>query len=453
LQVLPDVIKYLPPPQSTEESATEIIEGENSRLLVNDEGLILIPAVRHASEILPQSDDSGRHLFPRLSDYYCNISTLNKNGARHLYSYRTVWLKYRQSISGSSGGTQKTTIILNSSHAEGRAKPLGEVENVIRAAKCVVPDHPDALLLLRKQLLRFDEDSWAANSDEIQKLKNPGRQPLENRSGSAPFTQHELNKNKENFTISTDSLEFESDIITDAATLQCSYYWYTVNIVNGEITHSEIRCVEYIIVEDGTGGGGSGGSSPDPGDCDPTLPCMDDGTGGTQPPPPGEVNLPLMIENDLILDDTVPDCDEEQTEPWKIDFCASSEPTGIRLEKTLTAFNKIEQRGAECINIVSKGRELLENGNLRYFPRPNRQNNVSGGWGFEQLDGGLALLMDEWVDNWFENVASVSENNGSTVTVNFEFILIHEIEHVLGRDHIEDSRWLTPNANLCSGLN
>jgi len=41
----------------------------------------------------------------------------------------------------------------------------------------------------------------------------------------------------------------------------------------------------------------------------------------------------------------------------------------------------------------------------------------------------------------------------STVTVNFEFILIHEIEHVLGRDHIEDSRWLTPNANLCSGLN
>ncbi len=255
-----------------------------------------------------------------------------------------------------------------------------------------------------------------------------------------------------NGKISIDSLDFKGQIRSLSSTLVCTEYFVTIVFVNGTIYSIDQECVSYVIEEDNNGDGGSGGSNPDPGDCDPTLPCFD-GMGGGFMPPPGEINLPLMIANDFIFDNNDPDCEEEQTEPRKIDFCASLEPSGVILEKTLTAFNKIEIRGTECINIANKGRELLANRNLRYFPRPNRQNNVSAGWGIEQLDGGIALLMDEWIDNWFDKVALVTENDGTPVKVNFESILIHEIEHVLGREHVEDSQWLTPNANQCSGLN
>lgn len=60
--------------------------------------------------------------------------------------------------------------------------------------------------------------------------------------------------------------------------------------------------------------------------------------------------------------------------------------------------------------------------------------------------------MDEWVDNWYNESVYVMDN-GSPVEVNFEFALVHEIEHAMGKDHIHGSLWVTPNSMHCSGLN
>jgi len=198
--------------------------------------------------------------------------------------------------------------------------------------------------------------------------------------------------------------------------------------------------------DDGTGGSsGDGGGSGD--DCDPGA--IDQPAGCEE----SYMEMPLMTEDDFLSDNTIPDCNEEQTEPWKIDYCASQEPTGTRLNRTNIALDNIGQRGSECLNIAERGMELLQEGNLKYFPRPDRSFNVVGGWGFDKLEGGFVLLMDEWVDSWFDNTGIVMDTDGSEITVNFEFVLVHEIEHSLGRGHVGNSRWITQNANQCSALN
>lgn len=47
--------------------------------------------------------------------------------------------------------------------------------------------------------------------------------------------------------------------------------------------------------------------------------------------------------------------------------------------------------------------------------------------------------MDEWVDNCYTESVYVMDN-GSPGEVNFEFTLVHEIEHAMGKDHIYRSR-------------
>jgi len=171
---------------------------------------------------------------------------------------------------------------------------------VIRAAKCVVPDHPDALPLLRKQLLHFDKDSWAANSDEIQKFRSSELQNPDTRSEAAPFSQHELHNGMDNLNISTDSLGLDDEIKSLSSLLVCTEYFVTIVFVNGSIYSISTDCISYVIEEDSSGGGGGGGGSdPDPGDCDPTLPCFD-GPGGSQPPPSVDDPEPCDTDDEII---------------------------------------------------------------------------------------------------------------------------------------------------------
>lgn len=49
-------------------------------------------------------------------------------------------------------------------------------------------------------------------------------------------------------------------------------------------------------------------------------------------------------------------------------WCASSPPTGERLQATNTALDSLAQRGQDCAQIAQKGRQLLQNYGLRYYP-------------------------------------------------------------------------------------
>lgn len=196
------------------------------------------------------------------------------------------------------------------------------------------------------------------------------------------------------------------------------------------------------------GGGSSGGDTGGDGsdiDCSGTL------------LPAGcekEEEFPSLSDNDFIQNaDSIPDCEQEQITPWKIDYCNSLAPTGVRLNKTNLAFDYIEERGVECAAIVNHGRNILKNGHLRFFPRPNRSWDVAGGRGIENVEDGVVLLMDEWVDNWNDKSFVVQDRNGTFINANFEFALIHEIEHAMGRAHVQGSEWVTPNSLQCSGIN
>lgn len=196
---------------------------------------------------------------------------------------------------------------------------------------------------------------------------------------------------------------------------------------------------------DGSGGGGDGsggGSSPPP---------------GPEPPDTG-IPFPILTDNDFQQDlVTLPDCTETQTVFWRIDYCASQVPTGARLTRTHAALDNIEQEGGVCVNIAQRGRDILSDSQLRYFPRPTNRDpkDIDGGYGSPNVEGtdyGFVLLMDEWVDIWTFNPVLIPDRDGTSVLVNFEFALVHEIEHAMGEPHVGNSRWITPNAKKCSGL-
>jgi len=229
----------------------------------------------------------------------------------------------------------------------------------------VVPDHPDALLLLRKQLAHFDEDSWAANSDEIQKFKSSELQNPDTRSEAAPFSQHELHNGMENLNILTDSLGLEDEIKSLSSSMECSEYFVTIVFVNGTIYSIDIDCDGYIIVEDGTGGGGSGGSSPDPGDCDPTLPCFD-GPGGSQPPSPGDDNP----------------CLDSDPPVWCTDPCDTGDPIidNPTIQEAMENIWNDSNFDADEFDRREQGGWIIENpqtGNIEFEPFPSDWNRTA----------------------------------------------------------------------------
>lgn len=55
------------------------------------------------------------------------------------------------------------------------------------------------------------------------------------------------------------------------------------------------------------------------------------------------------------------------------------------------------------------------------------------------------------------NSIKKTDVDGKSIRVNFEFVLVHEIDRALGAPHIlasngMESRWLTPDTLPCSGL-
>lgn len=141
---------------------------------------------------------------------------------------------------------------------------------------------------------------------------------------------------------------------------------------------------------------------------------------------------------DLIVGDTIPDCTQSQTQTWALAYCRAGPPEGTRLSWTEKAFDRISTRGAECANIAAFGRDLLASGRLQFYEWQEQDGSI-GGWGSTEIG---VLLADFWIDD-FGDPAGRSQPS-------FDNKLVHEIEHAMGRGHVEPNQ--TPNSLACDGL-
>lgn len=161
-----------------------------------------------------------------------------------------------------------------------------------------------------------------------------------------------------------------------------------------------------------------------------------------------EIAPPEMLDDDYVAntDTTDINCNGTNLIPSEKAWCASSIPQGETLTKTNNALNNIEQRGQVCAEIAQKGGQLLNEFGLRYYPSGTIPFGGRGGPNFG------VLLSDVWIKNYLNNVANITDSDGTKVKINFEFALAHEIEHAMGRGNVNGSNWRTPNVVQCTGL-
>jgi hypothetical protein len=165
------------------------------------------------------------------------------------------------------------------------------------------------------------------------------------------------------------------------------------------------------------GTGGDGSTSPDP-----TCP----ESGCTEP----EVTLENDMERGTIPPD---DCLNPNNTNWQKIYCRSTIDT-TQARKTRQALDRIAQRGPECEILAQKGLEMLQAGEIRFFTWTEGDDS---GYGHPNSDIQIAAQMVARYDPLLEDQ-------------DFEHVLVHELDHVFRRDHIDPPyNWHTPNTALC----
>lgn len=122
-------------------------------------------------------------------------------------------------------------------------------------------------------------------------------------------------------------------------------------------------------------------------------------------------------------------------------------PGSVYYNRALAALDRIEQSGGECANIAREGRRLLANQDIGWFPSGRTWSNghITEQWpgGYGAPNMGAALE-----ENWFKN--NTKKNSKG---FNLDSALVHEIEHVMRRDHdrTDDDGWeYTPHDLACT---
>lgn len=200
------------------------------------------------------------------SPYSCVVSTLTAKGSKNKYVYNSYWIQYPDSLSNKfNGNTTKKTYVLGSDYAKGRAHNFKGYKEVVRVAKCTLPQNEKAIQLVETSIRNFDAKSWIVDKKA---------------------------KNNINSTISS-----------------CSEVFITIVCVptQQKVYDCEITSIECVAYDGGgssggiDGGGDDGGDSPEP--CqnrsDPNCGPTGGGGGSTTPPPnPCEESDPPAYCND-----------------------------------------------------------------------------------------------------------------------------------------------------------
>lgn len=250
------------------------------------------------------------------------------------------------------------------------------------------------------------------------------------------------------------------------------------------------ECVEVEVYEyscsGGSGGSGDNDDSwnwPDGGggeDCFPPYGCGpggggdDDGSGGDSFCDPNALfqtpacteELEEVLEPDEYMYQVVdPDCSKSfsgqdpviRFKDYAI-WCNSKQFSGNRLTIIKDALVRIKNRNPSCNAIADFGNLLLNQGRLREFPRAAFAQSGGLGGIFANGGGAFATISEVYLDAYSQTTFSVSglnsQGNSYTHNINLEWALVHEIEHAMGvAGHSGGDPWLTPNVQLCTGLN
>lgn len=215
--------------------------------------------------------EDGKNKVPngaKESPYACHVSTLANEEADYNYWNTSFWVHIPEGLANQAEGrTVLKSFVYGDKHAGDKARSFRGEPKVVRVAQCLLPDNEKVFEQLEKKFKKFGKNSWA-DSDTVKKAMNI--------------------KQKGEWVCS----QF---FITEV----CSYNSQTGNWNLCTIT--DIRCIEWTFVmeeDDFPNGGGSGGPSDNPGDCDPNGldPCFDEGDGNSGPPPTN-TNDPCEVAN------------------------------------------------------------------------------------------------------------------------------------------------------------
>lgn len=360
------------------------------------------------------------------------VGTLMKDGEVANYKYGAYRLKFPPGlIRKANNQFEYVEVVIGNSYAPDRASSYEEYDNVVRLARAKVPKVKQARKMLKKQLRKFGEYAW------------------KNTKSSVPYKSQ-----------------------YDYQTEECSYYFIT-EMCDAEMKTCVITDIDYIGCEDDGGGGSDDGGSWDDGGDDSNSgtgdyadPCTDDtmskdptctkyrdGGGGS-----GSSSPPAPLTGDFSEDYFEPYCNETQTIDPLEAFCEGVVPTSDDLEKVNNEIEQLINKGGECAEIGKTAQNVLNAGYLKIFNSGsiNWDGNPVGGYGGE-FDGTINdpsnsqpyILIDrKWIDNFYNTYHQKDELN-----VDFQFALIHETEHAMGRGHVNGSEYITPNVLQCSDIN
>lgn len=156
-----------------------------------------------------------------------------------------------------------------------------------------------------------------------------------------------------------------------------------------------------------------------------TPSCPDSGC--TQPEPE------MSLATDMLRDTIPPSsCVDPSNTHWQQLFCRSSVDSA-QAAKTRQALDRIAARGAECAVLAQKGREMLANGELRFFVW---MQGDDAGYGHPNTGIQIAAQV-------------LARYDPLQPDQDFEHVLVHELDHVFRRDHLEGDTWNTPSTAQC----
>jgi hypothetical protein len=184
-----------------------------------------------------------------------------------------------------------------------------------------------------------------------------------------------------------------------------------------------------------------------------------------EPAPPAYV--PQPDQSDTVNTTAyIPNCNVQQTDVRDAAWCAAKTPTygsegrATRIEQVLATMSAL---GPPCDRLAGIAYDMLTEGHIRVYhdADPTNPRKYHGG-GFASLgqgQSGYMLMKDVWVDVFFQGSAQRAQTvttyeNGVaySFTPTLQFMIAHEMDHLIGNYHTDSDRWLTPNAKRCGGL-
>ena len=135
-------------------------------------------------------------------------------------------------------------------------------------------------------------------------------------------------------------------------------------------------------------------------------------------------------------------------------YCSGVPPTGARLERLNAALADMEAIGGECAALATIGRRVIANSAIRVYNGSTFRGFAGtapmGGASYNPAANEWIALADYWFDRYYDygtaHVASASLGGRRYL----QEALAHEIEHLLGREHIPGDKYHTPNSKACS---